>query len=80
LTDRPSFTHASAPALAYDAEARAELEAAIAQNRRLMELARHNGFELDVREFSTGSGMQGTWWYVPVQFQRITGCMAARVQ
>lgn len=56
----------------YLAERAAEYEAELARNRRLFELARHNGY-------STGTFHNGELllWMVPEQLIPVAGCMAA---
>lgn len=52
----------------------AELEAAVDRQTRLMELARHNGYEIQLLE-RDGYRL----WFVPKEFEPIVGMMAAVV-
>lgn len=75
MTDRLARTHASAPAPACaKGWLAAELDAAIERQTRLMELARHNGYELDILE-RDGYRL----WFVPAAFVPIVGMVAAVV-
>lgn len=64
------------PPLIRDAEFDREFDRELERNRRLLELARHNGYELDLFE---RADLKGLWWSIPLGFYPIARCMAMRV-
>lgn len=60
----------------YDVEREREFEARVAFNARCLELARHNGFPL---ELHADRFLVGTWWSVPVPLIPVLNCQFARV-
>lgn len=63
-------------ALNYDEQAEREFAAQVAFNARCLELARHNGFELEVH---ADERLEGLWWSVPVPLIPVVNCQFARV-
>lgn len=59
------------------ARAREELEFEVERNGRLMQLARHNGYEIETRELPGTKSRR--LWFVPREFQPIAGYQAAVV-
>lgn len=52
---------------------RARYQAALQRNARLLELARHNGYAIDVRERCDGA----RHWFVPHQLVTVAGYQVA---
>ena len=49
---------------------------ALERHARLVELARHNGYDV---ELVNEPWLPGLWWLVPPQLVGVVGCMKARV-
>lgn len=55
----------------------AELERDLKRHKMLLELARHNGFEIELVE---REDLKGVWWMVPAELHGVTGFMMGRVE